>query len=74
MMDYLWIFLLGGVAIVTLIFFLVTLSRDIFLLKRLRYGKSKLLLNFSFIGLTLASLGLVVFLFNLIKEQIELLY
>ena len=73
MIDYLWMFILGGIAIVSLVFFLMTLSRDVFLMKRLRKKKQSLGLNFALLFITLTSLGLIAYLFVLLRDQIELL-
>ncbi|MET3562932.1 hypothetical protein ABID30_002023 [Enterococcus rotai] len=73
MMDYLWLFILGGIAILSLLIFLITLSRDTFLMKKLRKKKTNFILNFSLLFTTLTCLGLIVYLFTLLKEQIELL-
>jgi len=73
MIDYLWLFILGGVAIVSLVFFLMTLSRDVFLVKKLRKKKQILGLNFALLFITLTSLGLIAYLFVLLRDQIELL-
>ncbi|MFD1900826.1 hypothetical protein [Enterococcus termitis] len=73
MIDYLWLFILGGIAILALIIFLITLSRDTFLIKKLRKKKLNFILNFSLLFTTLTCLGLIVYLFTLLKEQIEVL-
>ncbi|MBP2100409.1 hypothetical protein [Enterococcus rivorum] len=73
MIDYLWLFVLGGMAILSLLFFLVPLSRDAFLIKKLRKKKQSLVLNFSLLFISLTSLGLIAYLFVLIRDQIELL-
>ncbi|ALS36958.1 phosphoglycerol transferase MdoB-like AlkP superfamily enzyme [Enterococcus rotai] len=73
MIDYLWLFILGGVAIISLVFFLMTLSRDVFLVKKLRKKKQILGLNFALLFITLTSLGLIAYLFVLLRDQIELL-
>ncbi|WP_348921583.1 hypothetical protein [Enterococcus rotai] len=73
MIDYLWIFILGGIAIVSLLLFLTTLARDVFLIKKLKKKKKALLLNFSLLFITLTSLGLITYLFTLLREQIDLL-
>ena len=74
MIDYLWIFILGSVAIFSLLIFLLTLSRDAFLIKKLRKKKTRFILNFSLLFTTLTCLGLIVYLFTLLKEQIEILH
>ena len=73
MIDYLWLFVLGGIAILSLLFFLVPLSRDAFLIKKLRKKKQSLVLNFSLLFISLTSLGLIAYLFVLLRDQIELL-
>lgn len=73
MMDYLWMFFLGGIAILALMFFLITLSRDTFLVKKLKKKKMLLSVNFGLLLITLSSLGMIVYLFNLLRTQIELL-
>lgn len=73
MRNYLWLFILGGVAIVALLCFLLMLSRDAFLIRKVKGKKTPLLVNFSLLMITLSSLGLIVYLFTLLKKQIELL-
>ncbi|MEI5990737.1 hypothetical protein [Enterococcus crotali] len=73
MIDYLWLFILSGIAIISLLVFLITLSRDTFLIKKLRKKKTRFILNFSLLFTTLTCLGLIVYLFSLLKEQIEIL-
>lgn len=73
MADYLWIYILGGIASVTLINFLITLSRDVFLVRKLKLKKTNLVVNFCLLLLTLASLALIIYLFVLLKDQIKLL-
>ncbi|WYJ96766.1 hypothetical protein DOK67_0001069 [Enterococcus sp. DIV0212c] len=72
-MDYIWLFYLGGIATVSLLIFLMTLSKDTFLLTKLRKSKSGFLLNFSLLFITLGDLGIIIYLFNLLREQIDLL-
>ncbi|MGM0218060.1 hypothetical protein [Enterococcus sp. AZ126] len=73
MIDYLWMYILGAISFVTLVYFLMTFSRDIFLVRRLKISKSSLAINFSLLLLTLISLILIIYLFVLLKEQIKLL-
>ncbi|ALS36832.1 hypothetical protein ABID30_001969 [Enterococcus rotai] len=73
MRDYLWVFILAGIASVSLLFFIVTLSRDVFLARRLKLKKSNLVLNFSFLAMSLGSLIMIIYLFMLLKEQIGLI-
>ncbi|OTN83838.1 hypothetical protein A5819_003657 [Enterococcus sp. 7E2_DIV0204] len=73
MRDYLWIYILGGVASVSLIFFLGTLSKDVFLARKLKKKKLDLAVNFSLLVVSIASLGLIIYLFVLLKDQIRLI-
>lgn len=73
MNDYLWIYILGAVASVSLLFFLVTLSRDVFLVRRLRKKRLSLALNFNFLIISIVSLSLIIYLFILLKDQIKLI-
>ncbi|EOH92906.1 hypothetical protein UAW_02947 [Enterococcus haemoperoxidus ATCC BAA-382] len=73
MIDYLWMYILGAISFVTLVYFLMSFSRDVFLMRRLKLSKSNLVINFSLLLLTLSSLILIIYLFVLLKEQIKLL-
>lgn len=73
MTNYLWIFLLGGIAAVNLLLFLGTFSKDVFLVKRLKKTKVGLAVNFSFLFYSLTSISLIIYLFILLKEQIRLI-
>lgn len=73
MIDYLWVYILGAIASVTLIYFLVTLSRDIFLVRKLKMKKTNLIVNFALLLITLVALILIIYLFVLLKDQIKLL-
>ncbi|WP_207695808.1 hypothetical protein DOK67_0001478 [Enterococcus sp. DIV0212c] len=73
MKDYLWIYILGGIASASLIFFLVTLSRDVFLARKLKKKKLDLTVNFTLLVVSIASLALIIYLFVLLKDQIKLI-
>ncbi|EOI00809.1 hypothetical protein UAW_00076 [Enterococcus haemoperoxidus ATCC BAA-382] len=73
MRDYLWIYILGGIASVSLIFFLVTLSRDVFLARKLKKKKLDLAVNFTLLAVSITSLTLIIYLFVLLKDQIRLI-
>nr|WP_242590309.1 MULTISPECIES: hypothetical protein [Enterococcus] len=64
---------MSGISVTALLFFITTLSRDAFLSRRLKLNKSYLILNFSFIIISLGSLSLIIYLFILLKEQIGLI-
>lgn len=73
MSKYLWLILLSIISLCALITFLATFSRDSFLIKRLRKSKKNILVNFLLLGVTLESLGLIIYLFSILKDQIEIL-
>ncbi|WP_242700672.1 hypothetical protein DOK67_0001462 [Enterococcus sp. DIV0212c] len=73
MNDYLWIYLLGGVASVSLLFFLITLSKDVFLARKLRKKKLDLFFNFTLLAVSITSISLIIYLFTLLKDQIKLI-
>ncbi|MBO0428303.1 hypothetical protein [Vagococcus fluvialis] len=72
-MDFLWTYVLGSIAILSIIFFLLTFSRDIYLIKKLKLNRSSLAVNFSLLMIACISVGIVVYLFILLKNQINLL-
>ncbi|WYJ86879.1 hypothetical protein A5866_001963 [Enterococcus sp. 12C11_DIV0727] len=72
-MNFLWIYILGGTSILTLLIFLVTFSKDVFLVKCLKKRKRSLWLNGSFLAITFISISLVIYLFILLRDQIQLL-
>lgn len=72
-MDFLWVYVLGIIAILSVIFFLLTFSRDVYLIKKLKLNRSSLIANFSLLMISCISVGLVVYLFILLKNQINLL-
>lgn len=73
MIYYLWVFVLAGVALVSLFLFLLSLTRDVNLVKTLKKKKIALLLNFSLFLITLVSSGLIIYLFYELKRQIDIL-
>ncbi|ALS36871.1 hypothetical protein ABID30_001928 [Enterococcus rotai] len=72
-MNFLWVYILCGIGVASIVFFLLTFSRDVFLIKRLKKNKQFLLLNFSFLIFTFISVTLVIYLLVLLKDQIQLL-
>ncbi len=72
MIYYLWVFILSGIAIVSLISFLVFITSDLSLIKKVKRKKSSLMLNFSLLATSLVSLGFIIYLFMELKRQIDL--
>lgn len=67
--DYLWVYVLGAVTIVSVIIFIATLSGSLRSIKKLKLKKSKLSLNISLLLISLSSLGLIIYLFLQLRDQ-----
>lgn len=72
MIYYTWVFILAGISLVALITFLVSISQDLNLVKKLKKRKSSLILNFSMLVTSLVSIGFIICLFLELKRQIDL--
>lgn len=70
-MDYLWVYILAFISIASVSMFILTFSKDLYLTRKLKLKKISLLINFSLLITSLASLSLVIYLFSLLKEQIQ---
>lgn len=73
MRDYLWIFILSGVALLAAGIFLGTISSSSLLIKKNKLPKYKLLLNFILLVSALVDIGLIIYVFILVKDQISAL-
>ncbi|MFW7420187.1 hypothetical protein ACODH8_08230 [Vagococcus fluvialis] len=73
MKDYLWVFILSIIALFSAGVFLGTISKSSGLVKKLKLPKSSLLLNFVLLIISLVNIGLIVYVFILVKDQISLL-
>lgn len=73
MKDYLWVFILSGIALMSAGIFLTTIPKSSSLIKRLRLAKSHLLVNYLLLVISLVDIGLIIYVFLLVKEQINLL-
>ena len=73
MRDYVWIFILGGIALVSTGVFLGTISKSSMLIKKLRIPKRHLILNFMLLVATLVDISLIIYVFVLVKNQISAL-
>lgn len=71
--DYLWVFILTVIALVSAGVFLATISQSSALIKKLKLPKVKLLLNFILLIISLVDIALIIYVFILVKEQISLL-
>ncbi|HCM89367.1 MAG TPA: hypothetical protein DIS85_05670 [Vagococcus sp.] len=71
MASYLWIFILSTIAIISLLIFLISFSKDHFLIKKLKLKKLNYIFNFLLLIISLSDIGLIIYLFSLLKQQIE---
>lgn len=72
LLDYIWIIILGILGLISLLIFLLSLSKDSFLTNKLKRKKT-LALNFSLLAISLGNLSVIIYLFILLKNQIELM-
>lgn len=70
MTNYLWVFILGGIAFISTCVFLLTITKSTMLVKKLKKKKINLLLDFILLLSTIANVGLIIYVFYLVKEQI----
>lgn len=71
MKDYLWIFILGAIALTSAGLFLGTISKSSTLINKLKFPKKHLLLNFMLLIISLVDIGLIIYVFLLVREQIS---
>nr|WP_238842702.1 hypothetical protein [Vagococcus hydrophili] len=72
MIYYLWVFILSSIAIISVFFFLLTFNRDLSFCRKLKKDKKQLILNFSLLFISMISTGLIIYLFMILKKQIEI--
>ncbi|WP_288396141.1 hypothetical protein [uncultured Vagococcus sp.] len=73
MKDYLWIFILGAIVLLSAGLFLGTISKSSILINRLKLPKGHLILNFTLLAVSLVDIGLIVYVFLLVRDQITAL-
>lgn len=71
MKDYLWVFILSIIAILSSGMFLGTISKSSMLVKKLKFSRANLLINFTLLITSLVNIGLIVYVFLLVREQIS---
>ncbi|WP_314060962.1 hypothetical protein [uncultured Vagococcus sp.] len=72
MTVYTWIYLLGFGGIMSLGLFLLSLNRDNVLMKRLKLKKSKIIVNWLLLVMSLVCFGLAIYLFIYLQKQLNL--
>lgn len=73
MVNYLWVFILTVLSLVALLIFFISFSKDLFFIKKLKKSPLNYLLNFSLIAFSAVDIGLVIYLFQMLKKQIGIL-
>lgn len=71
MIYYLWIFILAGICLLSLVLFLMSITKDVPLIKKLKKKKSVLALNITLLLISVGSIGLIINLFLELKRQID---
>lgn len=71
MKDYLWIIVAGIFALLSFIFFLLTISNSSSLIKKLKKSKLNIITNIAVLVIGMANIGIIVYLLQEIKLQIE---
>lgn len=71
MKDYLWIIVAGIFALLSFIFFLLTISNSSSLIKKLKKSKLHIVTNVAVLVIGIANIGVIVYLLQEIKLQIE---
>lgn len=72
MQNYLWVIVLSSLSLVSLLVFLISFSKDHFYIKKLKRSSANYFLNFSLLVLSIADVVLVIYLFQLLKQQLGL--
>ena len=72
MKDYLWIIVAGSFAVFAFLFFIMTISSSTSLIKKLRLKKANILLNVAILLIGLGNIGIMIYLFQDIRTQIEI--
>ncbi|WP_314067975.1 hypothetical protein [uncultured Vagococcus sp.] len=72
-MGYFWIYFLAIVCVFSLSVFLMTLSSNVVLVRKLNLPNKSLSVNWLLIIFSLVSLGLLVYLFYLLKVQLGIM-
>ncbi|EOL46408.1 hypothetical protein I580_01677 [Enterococcus caccae ATCC BAA-1240] len=72
MRVYLWLYILGACGTISLGMFLFSLNRDSILLKKLKLKKSKILVNWLLLAVSIICFLLMIYAFIYIQKQINI--
>ena len=73
MKDYLWVFVLTVISLISASVFLLTIGQSTQLIKKLKFSNVRLISNFILLLISLVDMGLIIYVFMLVKTQIDLL-
>lgn len=71
MKDYIWIIVAGSFAVVSLFFFILTISNSSSLIKRLNKSKLNIITNLTVLLIGVGNIGIIIYLLQDIRKQIE---
>lgn len=71
MKDYLWIIIAGVFALLSFVFFLLTISNSSSLIRKLKKSKLNIVVNVLILGIGFTNIGIIVFLLQEIRTQID---
>ncbi|WYK00175.1 hypothetical protein A5821_001269 [Enterococcus sp. 7F3_DIV0205] len=72
MRVYLWLYILGACGTISLGMFLFSLNRDSILLKKLKLKKTKILVNWLLLAVSIICFLLMIYAFIYIQKQINI--
>lgn len=69
---YTWLYILGTGGIMSLGLFLLSLNRDNILMKQLKLNKTKILVNWLLLVMSLVCFALALYIFSYLQQQLNL--
>ncbi|WP_207695944.1 hypothetical protein DOK67_0001098 [Enterococcus sp. DIV0212c] len=72
-MQYIWLYILGGACVLLLFLFFLNLATNVSLVKKLNLKRKNLILDGSLLMCSLVSGGLFIYLFLILKDQLNVL-
>lgn len=73
MRVYIWLYILGACSAISLGMFLFSLNRDNILLRKLKLKKSKILVNWLLLAVSIICFLLLIYVFMYMQKQINIL-
>lgn len=72
MKDYLWLIIVGCFALIAFVFFMITISNSVTLIKKLKKSKINIMLNVLILLIGIANIGIGVYLLMDVRKQIDI--